>query len=61
MILVLEKLTLKALRYRNLIFYSLEAVSRYRDTQLEVGKNYFVQFETNQLQILMFKHLFHSH
>ena len=36
---VLYNLTLKSESY-NLNFYPLEVVSRYRDPQLQVGKNY---------------------
>ena len=42
----------------NLNFHPLEDVSRYRDPQLQVGE--IVEFGTQNLQILMFKHLFHS-
>ena len=37
-------------------------MSRYRDPQLQVGEinHIFVQFETQYLLILMFKHAFYS-
>ena len=41
----------------NLNFHPLEAVSRYRDPQLQVGENYF---ETKHWQILILKDQFHS-
>ena len=38
----------------HLNFHPLEVVSRYRDPQLQVDENY------SYLQILMFRHTFHS-
>ena len=48
------------LNYLN--FYPFEVVSRYRDPQLQVAENYsyFFYFEHKYLQILMFRHTFHS-
>ena len=41
-------------KLNNLNFQPLEFVSRYRDPQLQVAENYCY------LEILMFKHLYHS-
>ena len=50
-------------KLNNLNFHPLEVVSRYRDPQLQVGEVFthvFILIETKHLQILMFKHSFHS-
>ena len=59
---IYQSLTLFSLLYLN--FHRLEVVSRYRDPQLQVGENYSYLFNlrlvVENLQILMFKHSFHS-
>ena len=41
-------LTLTALHYKNLNLYPLEVVSRYRNTQLQVGENYKYLYSLHQ-------------
>ena len=57
-----EKINLCPAKLIYLNFHPLEVVSRYRDPQLQVDENYsdLFYFGHKYLQILVFRHTFHS-